>query len=207
MPTRNKHTALATPPGTPGHVRQSANWRPSTAAALAMDFYIKLDARVAKRFSITATGRDDEICGQLQDHLILKTYREVLESADVPLIPLSIKIANDIPTSARVVVPRRPLGWQASQWRCTLVVCAGPMRKLSARRHAASIIPTTHPPAGWAVLQSRMYGAKDDTTQRSPGGLHPPQGSSRCYWPSRCERSLSTEEARRALYTYSRGAR
>lgn len=76
----------------------SANLGPAfDAAALAMDFYIKLDARVARQFSITATGRDQEICGQLQDHLILKTYREVLESADTPLIPLSIKIANDIP--------------------------------------------------------------------------------------------------------------
>lgn len=62
-----------------------------------MDFYIKLDASVAKQFSITATGRDQEISGRLQDHLILKTYSEVLESAGAPLIPLSVKIANDIP--------------------------------------------------------------------------------------------------------------
>jgi homoserine kinase len=76
----------------------SANLGPAfDTAALAMDFYIKLDARVAKQFSITATGRDQEISGRLQDHLILQAYREVLESADAPLIPLSIKIANDIP--------------------------------------------------------------------------------------------------------------
>jgi len=76
----------------------SANLGPAfDTAALAMDFYIKLDACVAKQFSINATGRDQEICGQLQDHLILKTYREVLESVDAPLIPLSIKIGNDIP--------------------------------------------------------------------------------------------------------------
>ena len=36
----------------------SANLGPAfDAAALAMDFYIKIDARAAKEFSITATGR------------------------------------------------------------------------------------------------------------------------------------------------------
>ena len=68
-----------------------------------MDFYIKLDARVAKEFAITATGRDEEICGpglgQLNDHLILETYLEVLEAAGAPLIPLSITITNDITVS------------------------------------------------------------------------------------------------------------
>jgi homoserine kinase len=76
----------------------SANLGPAfDAAALAMDFYIKLDARAAKEFSITATGRDREICGKIQDHLILNTYREVLKNAGQPITPLSLRIANDIP--------------------------------------------------------------------------------------------------------------
>ena len=76
----------------------SANLGPAfDAAALAMDFYIKLDARAAKQFSITATGRDREICGTIQDHLILNTYREVLNHAGQPITPLSLRIANDIP--------------------------------------------------------------------------------------------------------------
>jgi homoserine kinase len=84
----------------------SANLGPAfDAAALAMDFYIKLDARAAEEFSITATGRDCEICGklarrigdQLEDHLILNTYREVLQAAGGEVSPLSLRIDNDIP--------------------------------------------------------------------------------------------------------------
>src|SRR5437660_9810624 len=76
----------------------SANLGPAfDAAALAMDFYIRVDARADDRFSIAATGRDREICGKLQDHLILNTYREVLTAAGRPTIPLSLKIDNDIP--------------------------------------------------------------------------------------------------------------
>jgi homoserine kinase len=80
----------------------SANLGPAfDAAALAMDFYIKLEARTAQEFFITARGRDREICGKLadriEDHLILNTYREVLQSAARPLQPLSLKIDNDIP--------------------------------------------------------------------------------------------------------------
>ena len=62
-----------------------------------MDFYIKIDARPAAEFGIEATGRDPEICGKVEGHLILNTYREVLESAHWPLIPLALKIVNDIP--------------------------------------------------------------------------------------------------------------
>lgn len=81
----------------------SANLGPAfDAAALAMDFYIKIDAREADEFSIVATGRDREICGKLDDHLILDTYREILEANHFdakPLVPpsLALRIANDIP--------------------------------------------------------------------------------------------------------------
>jgi len=76
----------------------SANLGPAfDAAALAMDFYIKLEARAAKEFSISAAGRDREICGKLEDHLILNTYREVLQAAGREVKPLSVRINNDIP--------------------------------------------------------------------------------------------------------------
>ncbi len=76
----------------------SANLGPAfDAAALAMNFYIKIDACAAKEFSIAASGRDREICGRLEDHLILKTYCEVLAAAGKPVIPLALRIANDIP--------------------------------------------------------------------------------------------------------------
>ncbi|HKU28742.1 MAG TPA: homoserine kinase [Candidatus Sulfotelmatobacter sp.] len=76
----------------------SANLGPAfDAAALAMDFYIKIDATRADEFSIVATGRDREICGHLQDHLILNTYREVLQAAGHEVVPLSLRIENNIP--------------------------------------------------------------------------------------------------------------
>src|SRR5262249_14304253 len=76
----------------------SANLGPAfDAAALALNFYIKITARPAKEFSITATGRDPEICGVIENHLILNTYREVLTAAGHQAMPLALRIANDIP--------------------------------------------------------------------------------------------------------------
>jgi homoserine kinase len=76
----------------------SANLGPAfDAAALAMDFYIDIDAKPSKEFSIVATGRDPEICGKVENHLILDTYREVLSAADLPIVPLSLRIKNEIP--------------------------------------------------------------------------------------------------------------
>ena len=76
----------------------SANLGPAfDAAALAMDFYIKLDARPSSSFAISATGRDREICGKVENHLILETYREILEAARRKITPLSLRISNDIP--------------------------------------------------------------------------------------------------------------
>jgi homoserine kinase len=76
----------------------SANLGPAfDAAALAFDIHLKLEARVASEYSIQATGRDAAICGNLENHLILTTYREVLNAAKRPASPLALKIANDIP--------------------------------------------------------------------------------------------------------------
>jgi homoserine kinase len=76
----------------------SANLGPAfDAAALAMDLYITVDARPAPSFSITATGRDQEICQCLENHLILATYTEILQAHGAKVIPLSLRIKNDIP--------------------------------------------------------------------------------------------------------------
>jgi homoserine kinase len=76
----------------------SANLGPAfDAAALAIDLYITIDARPADSFSITARGRDQEICGGLENHLIFNTYSEFLQAHDVEVIPLSLRIKNDIP--------------------------------------------------------------------------------------------------------------
>lgn len=76
----------------------SANLGPAfDAAALAFDMGLTLDARPANEYSIRATGRDEAICGKLENHLILTTYREVLEANGQPEVPLALKIANEIP--------------------------------------------------------------------------------------------------------------
>lgn len=76
----------------------SANLGPAfDAAALAFAISLKLSAKPALRYSIVARGRDSAICENLQDHLILTTYREVLASAAKAEIPLALKIANHIP--------------------------------------------------------------------------------------------------------------
>lgn len=77
----------------------SANLGPAfDAAALALNLYITIDARSAPEFSIRARGRDEEICGALSEqHLIVATYRDVLEAAKKQITPLALRIKNDIP--------------------------------------------------------------------------------------------------------------
>ena len=76
----------------------SANLGPAfDAAALALNLDLKVRARAASDFSITARGRDPEICGRLENHLILTTYREVLQAEGKPIVPLALRIQNQIP--------------------------------------------------------------------------------------------------------------
>jgi homoserine kinase len=76
----------------------SANLGPGfDAVAVALDFYLELDAEPAGAFSIAATGRDAERCGRVEDNLILETYKAILAANDCPLVPLAIKMRNGIP--------------------------------------------------------------------------------------------------------------
>jgi len=76
----------------------SANLGPAfDAAALAMDFYIKIVAHPSDEFMIRAAGRDEAICSSIENHLILNTYREVLQANDREVIPLQLNISNEIP--------------------------------------------------------------------------------------------------------------
>ena len=76
----------------------SANLGPAfDAAALAMDIYLQVQAEAADKFSITAQGRDADACSDLKDHLILKTYREVLFAAGKQPQPVHLRIRNQIP--------------------------------------------------------------------------------------------------------------
>lgn len=76
----------------------SANLGPAfDAAGLALGMYLTIEARPAKEFAITATGLDAQICGRVEKHLTLDTYREVLEAEEKPVQPLALKINNEIP--------------------------------------------------------------------------------------------------------------
>jgi homoserine kinase len=76
----------------------SANLGPAfDAAALAFDLHLKLEARPASDDSIQASGRDSDICGNVENHLILNTYREVLRAEGQQAPALALKIHNDIP--------------------------------------------------------------------------------------------------------------
>lgn len=76
----------------------SANLGPGfDAAAVALDFYLEIEAEPAAVFSIEATGRDAARCSRLDDNLILEVYRRLLSREGRPVPPLAIRMANDIP--------------------------------------------------------------------------------------------------------------
>ena len=76
----------------------SANLGPAfDAAALALRLFLKVRAHPAADFAVTAKGTDAKLCGQLENHLILTTYREVLAAENKPAVPIALKIDNQIP--------------------------------------------------------------------------------------------------------------
>ena len=76
----------------------SANLGPAfDAAALAFDFGLHVEARQAAEFSIDAHGRNADLCGKMPGNLIVDTYTKLLEREGKPLVPLAIRLDNDIP--------------------------------------------------------------------------------------------------------------
>jgi homoserine kinase len=76
----------------------SANLGPGfDAAAIALDFYLEIEAEAAAEFSIIATGLNADRCGRLHDNLVIETYKRLLNAADRPVVPLAIKMNNGIP--------------------------------------------------------------------------------------------------------------
>jgi homoserine kinase len=76
----------------------SANLGPGfDALGLAMAFYLTIDASAAEAFAILATGRNADVCGRVEDSLILTTYRSVLADAGHAALPLALTLHNEIP--------------------------------------------------------------------------------------------------------------
>ena len=76
----------------------SANLGPGfDTAAIALDFYLTVEAEPAAEYSITATGRDAGRCGALQDNLVLELYKALMEREGKSPTPLAIRMENEIP--------------------------------------------------------------------------------------------------------------
>jgi homoserine kinase len=76
----------------------SANLGPGfDAVGLALSMRLTVEAQVAASFQIEATGRDAALCGVLEHNLILDTYRDVLARAGAAVVPLHLKLHNEIP--------------------------------------------------------------------------------------------------------------
>lgn len=76
----------------------SANLGPAfDSAALALRLFLKIKARPSDEFSISAIGRDSEICRQIENNLILTTYCDVLRREKKDVQPLDLEINNEIP--------------------------------------------------------------------------------------------------------------
>ncbi len=76
----------------------SANLGPGfDAVAVALDFYLEIEAEAGAEFSIAATGRNADRCGRLDNNLVLETYKAILVANDRPVVPLAIRMRNGIP--------------------------------------------------------------------------------------------------------------
>ena len=67
------------------------------SAAVALDFYLTVEAEPAESFSIAATGRNADVCGRLDGNLILDTYARLLQREGRTVPPLALRVDNQIP--------------------------------------------------------------------------------------------------------------
>ncbi len=76
----------------------SANLGPGfDAVAVALDFFLEIEAAAAQEFSLSASGRNADRCARLEDNLILETYKQILRGHERAIIPLAIRMVNGIP--------------------------------------------------------------------------------------------------------------
>ena len=76
----------------------SANLGPGfDTLALALAMYLEIEAGTAEQDAIEATGRNADLCGELEDNLILATYRTLMEREGRTPPPLRMRMKNGIP--------------------------------------------------------------------------------------------------------------
>src|SRR5436189_2163022 len=178
----------------------SANLGPAfDAAALALDLALRVRATKAKKFSITASGRDVDVCGRADGHLVLTTYNEVLKAEHRPASALALSIHNGFAIG-------KGFGSSAAARLAgiALAVHFGRLRWTSARIIAEASGREHHPDnaaACWmgGVTVARMLGESEAQVARFV-----PKGK----WPLLLaipDESLATEKARDVLpLEYSR---
>ncbi len=172
----------------------SANLGPAfDAAALAFGLFLRTRATAADKFSITARGRDLEICGRVENHLILTTYREVLQEAGKPVPPLALEIDNQIPigkgcgssAAARLAGIALAVHFGRLRWPDSRIV-----GEASRREH--------HPDNAAACWMGGLAVAKMSGENEARVACVIPKGK----WPLLLavpDEALATEEARRVL--------
>lgn len=76
----------------------SANLGPGfDTLALALELYVEIEAEAAAEFSVEASGRNADLCGAVEDNLLITTYEELLTEHGRPVTPLRIAMRNEIP--------------------------------------------------------------------------------------------------------------
>ena len=175
----------------------SANLGPAfDTAALAMTMYLRVRARPAARFSVTARGRDRAICGSLRGNLVLQTYREVLSGAGKAVIPLALSVTNEIPVgkgcgssaAARIAGILLACRFGRLRWSEEQILAEAASRE----GHLDNTAACWH--GGLVIAQGNGHSRPWHAT---PVKIYP-----RANWPLLLavpRRPLSTEEARRLL--------
>jgi homoserine kinase len=172
----------------------SANLGPAfDAAALAFGLYLTVRAQSAPVFSVKAEGRDRDLCGQLENHLILTTYREVLEEQGKQVTPLALWMENEMPigkgcgssAAARLAGIALAVHFGKLDWQDSQII-----GEASRREH--------HPDNAAACWMGGLCVARMGTGNQAQAVKIVPRGK----WPLLFAvpgEALSTEEARRVL--------
>jgi len=178
----------------------SANLGPAfDAAALAFGLFLKIRATPADEFSIMARGRDAEICSRVENHLILTTYREVLQDAGKPVRRLALHIANEIPIG-------KGCGSSAAARLAGIALAAhfGKLRWSDSRIVGEASRREHHPDNAAACWMGGLAVARMSAEGEAQVACVIPKGK----WPLLLavpDEALATEEARRVLPSeYSR---
>ncbi|HKO12810.1 MAG TPA: hypothetical protein VJV22_12625, partial [Acidobacteriaceae bacterium] len=76
----------------------SANLGPGfDTLALALQLFLEIEAEAAEEFRLEATGRNADLCGRIENNLLIETYRNLLREQSRRIVSLRICMRNEIP--------------------------------------------------------------------------------------------------------------